>query len=208
MMNLSTTNDSINNSYQNINTNPNIYSQDFQNTKPQLTINPNTLNSNPFILPKSNINYKGLSSPKTDNLKLKIIEKDKIIFDYMKKEKDYIKSTENLKSSLQEKENEILKLKQDIKDLEFKLSKKDNILNQNKEQYSLITDEKQDIILKLQNENNDLNNKIINLNNIIKSYEQDKKNICEESQKNCEKIAELVNQIKKNENLLKIFKKK
>ncbi len=207
MMNLSTTNDSINNSYQNINTNPNIYSQDFQNTKPQLTINPNTLNSNPFILPKSNINYKPLSSPKTDNLKLKIIEKDKIIFDYMKKEKDYIKSTENLKSSLQEKENEILKLKQDIKDLEFKLSKKDNILNQNKEQYSLITDEKQDIILKLQNENNDLNNKIINLNNIIKSYEQDKKNICEESQKNCEKIAELVNQIKKNENLLKIFKK-
>ena len=207
MMNLSTANDSINNSYQNINTNPNIYSQEIQNSKPQLSINPNTLNSNPFILPKSNIKYKTLSSPKSDNLKLKIIEKDKIIFEYMKKEKEYIRSTDNLKSSLQEKENEILKLKQDIADLEFKLSKKENILNQKNEQYSIITDEKQDIILNLQNENNDLNNKIINLNNIIKAYEQDKLNICEENQKNNEKISELVNQISKNENLLKIFKK-
>ena len=38
-------------------------------------------------------------------MKLKIIEKDKIIFKYMKKEKECIRSTDNLKSALQEKEN-------------------------------------------------------------------------------------------------------
>ena len=197
-MNLSTTNETINNSYQNIN--------DFPNIKPQISICHNTLNSNPFILPNS-ISYKSLSSPKSENLKLKIIEKDKIIFDYMKKEKEFIKLIDNLKSSLKEKEDNINKLQQEIKELEFKYSKKDNILNQKSEEYSLITDEKQNLILNLQKENTELYNKIINLNNIIKTYEDNKKNNYEENQKNENKIMELINQISKNENLLKIFKK-
>ena len=207
-MNLSTTNETINNSYQDINTNKtiNIYSNEFQHIKPQLSKSPGTLNSNPFILPKSDINYKTFSSPKSENLKLKLIEKDKIIFDYMKKEKEYIKSIENLKSSLNEKEDIIIKLKQEIKELEFKFSKKENLLNQKNEECSLKTDEKQSLILNLQKENNDLYNKIINLNKVIKTYEKDKKNNYEENQKNSNKIIELVNQITKNENLLKMMK--
>ena len=197
-MNLSTTNETINNSYQNIN--------DFKNIKPQLSISPNTLNFDPFILP-NNSSYKSLSSPKSENLKLKIIEIDKVIFDYMKKEKEFIKLIDNLKSSMKEKEDNINKLQQEIKELEFKYSKKDNILNQKSEEYSLITDEKQNLILNLQKENNELYNKIINLNNIIKTYEDNKKNNYEENQKNSNKIMELINQISKNENLLKIFKK-
>ena len=124
----------------------------------------------------------------------------------MKKEKEYIKSIENLKSSLNEKEDIIIKLKQEIKELEFKFSKKENLLNQKNEECSLKTDEKQSLILNLQKENNDLYNKIINLNKVIKTYEEDKKNNYEENQKNSNKIIELVNQITKNENLLKMMK--
>ena len=206
MMNISTTNDTINDSYQNINTNNNLNSNDYLNSKPQLSISPNTLNSNSFSFPKSGINYKPLSSPKSDNLKLKIIEKDKIIFDYIKKEKEYIRLIDSLKSSLNEKEDQINKLDLEIKELEFKFSKKENTLNQKNEEYSLITDEKRNIILKLQKENNDLNNKILNLNNIIKTYEADKKNTYENYQENSNKIAELINQISKNEKIMKIFK--
>ena len=206
MMNLSTTNDSRNNSYQNFNCNSNIYSKENNFNKPQLSISPNTLNSNPFILPKRGINFKSSPSPKSDNLTLKIIEKDKIIFDLMKKEKENIKIIDNLKSSLKEKEDEIIKLMQEIKETELKFSQKEIILNQKKGEDLLITDEKQNTIIKLQKENNDLNNNIINLNNIIKVYEQEKKSNFEENKKNCEKISELINQIKRNENLLKMLK--
>ena len=208
-MNLSTTNETINNSYKDINTNKtiNIYSNEFQHIKPQLSISPGTLNSNPFILPKSDINYKTFSSPKSENLKLKLIEKDKIIFDYMKKEKEFIKSTENLKSVLKEKEDEIIKLKQEIKELEFKYSKKEYFLNIKNDEYSQISNKKDNLIISLQKENNNLNNKIINLNNVIKTYEASKINYFEENQKNHNKIGELINQITKNENLLKNFKK-
>ena len=202
-MNLSTTNETINDSYQNQNQNINMCT----NTKPQLSISPNTLNSNPFILPKNDgLNYSSLSSPKSGNLKLKLIEKDKIIFDYMKKEKEYLRAIDDVKSSLKEKEDEIAKLKQEIKEMEFKFSNKENLLNLQNEEYSMITDEKRNMISNLQKENNDLKNDIFKLNNIIKAFECDKKNMYEEHQKNGSKISELINQISKNEKILKIFK--
>ena len=202
-MNLSTTNETINDSYQNQNQNINMCT----NTKPQLSISPNTLNSNPFILPKNDgLNYSSLSSPKSGNLKLKLIEKDKIIFDYMKKEKEYLRAIDDVKSSLKEKEDEIAKLKQEIKELEIKFSNKENLLNLQNEEYSMITDEKRNMISNLQKENNDLKNDIFKLNNIIKAFECDKKNMYEEHQKNGSKISELINQISKNEKILKIFK--
>ena len=204
--NLSTTNETINNSCQNTNSNRNNYSKDFLNEKPQLSINQNTLNSNPFIMPKISINFKPLLSPKSDNLKLKLLEKDKIIFDYMKKEKEFTKSIDTLKLSLKEKETEITKLQQEIQLLEFKFSKKQNIINLKNEEFSQLNDEKQTLIIKLQKENNELNNKIINLNNIIKTYKDNQKNNYDNFQKNSEKITELINQIGKNENLLKMMK--
>ena len=206
MMNLSTANDSINNSYQNFISKANICTKEHQNIKPQLSISPNTLNSNPFILPKRGINYKSSLSPKSDNLTLKIIEKDKIIFDLMKKEKEYMKIIDNLKSSLKEKEDELIKLMQEIKETELKFSKKEIILNKKKEENLLITNENKNLITNLQKENNDLNDKIIDLNNIIKVYDQEKKRNFEESKKDSEKISELINQISKNENLLKMLK--
>ena len=202
-MNLSTTNETINNSYQNQNSNANLLSY---NAKPQLSTNQSTLNSNPFIMPKTSLNFKPLSSPKSDNLKIKILEKDKLIFDYMKKEKEFTKSIDILKSSLKEKENEILKLQQEIQLLEFKFSKKQNIMNLKNEEYTQLTDEKQNFILDLQKENNDLNNKIINLNNVIKTLEENQKNNYENFQKNSNKISDLINQITKNENILKMMK--
>ena len=203
-MNLSTTNETINDSYQNQNQNINMCS----NTKPQLSISPNTLNSNPFILPKTDgLNYSSLSSPKSGNLKLKLIEKDKIIFDYMKKEKEYLRAIDDVKSSLKEKEDEIAKLKQEIKEMEFKFSNKENLLNLQNEEYSMITDEKRNMISNLQKENNELKNDIFKFNNIIKAFECDKKNMYEEHQKNGSKISELINQISKNEKILKMFKK-
>ena len=204
MLNLSTTNNTINNSYQNIDTtNLNIYSEENKNIKPKL-LNNCIINSNQFIL---STDEKSLSSPKSENLKIKIIEKDKIIFDYMKKEREFIKSTENLKSVLKEKEDEIIKLKQEIKELEFKYSKKEYFLNIKNDEYSQISNKKDNLIISLQKENNNLNNKIINLNNVIKTYEASKINYFEENQKNHNKIGELINQITKNENLLKNFKK-
>ena len=70
---------------------------------------------------------KGKDNP--ENMKLNIIEKDKKIFDYMKLEKDYINTINNLKSSLEEKNIEILKLNQEKKELEYSLQKKDNLIN-------------------------------------------------------------------------------
>ena len=208
MLNLSTTNETINNSYQNQNTKQNIntYSKEFTCTKPQLSIDHNTLNSNPFIMPKTSLNFKPLLSPKSDNLKLKLIEKDKIIFDYMKKEKELMKSIDMLKSSVKDKEDEIIKLQQEIQLLEFKFSKKQNIINLKSEEYSLLSEEKQNLILNLQNENKQLNTKIINLNNIIKTYEDNQKNNYDNFQNNAQKISELINQITKNENILKMMK--
>ena len=199
MLNLSTTNNTINNSYQN--------SPENQNIEKQLSNNINIINSNPFILSNYEINNNSISSPKLENLKLKLIEKDKIIFDYMKKEKGYIKLIEDLKSTLKEKEDEIIKIQQEIKELEFKFSKKENILNIKNDEYSQISEKKENLIIDLKKENNDLNNQLINLKNVLKTYEDSKINYFEENQKNSNKIGELIIQITKNENLLKNLKK-
>ena len=198
-MNLSTTNDTITNSFQ--------CSKEFQNSKPQLSMNINTLNSSPFILENNGSNFKSLQTPKSENLKLKLIEKDQLIFKYMQNEKEHIKSIDNLKLLLREKEAEISKLQQDINEYELKITKKQNILNKKNEEYSLIADEKKNLIIKLQKENDDLNEKIMNLNNIIQTYKNNKKLDYEENQKNSNQISELIKQIEKNEALLKSMKK-
>ena len=199
MMNLSTTNDTINNSFH--------HSNELINSKPQLSMNLNTLNSNPIFLQKAEINYNSLPTPKSENLKLKLIEKDKTIFEYMKKEKEYIKTIENLKLLQKEKDEELIKFKEEIREFEIKLSKKENIINQKYEEFSLITDENKNLIKNLQKNNCDLNHKIIDLNNIIKAYENKKKINYEQNQKISGQIKDLISQIEKNEELLKSMKK-
>lgn len=175
----------------------NISKYEIKDNIQQLDLN-NTLNTNPFIMPKTQ---------NSDNLKLKLMEKDKIIFDYMKREKENEKIIEELKSALLEKDEEFLKLKEEIKELEYSFNKRHNITNQTNIQNSIINNENKNIISNLQHENDELKKNIIELNNIVKIYEQEKKGLYEECQKNSEKIENLINQLTKNEGVMKIFKK-
>ena len=176
MMNLSTTNDTINMD----NTN---YLQTKENEKPL----DSTLNKN-------------------ENMKINIIEKDRIIFNYMKQEKDYMNTINELKNDIKEKEIEILKLNQDKNELEYNLKKKENIIEQRTAQYKKENDELKNRIIYNEKEIENLKAESLNKENIIKLYDEDKKDTFEQNNKKNNDIFELINQIKKNETLLKNMK--
>ena len=158
MMNLSTTNDTINMD----NTN---YLQTKENEKPL----DSTLNKN-------------------ENMKINIIEKDRIIFNYMKQEKDYMNTINKLKNDIKEKEIEI------------------NIIEQRTAQYKKENDELKNRIIYNEKEIENLKAELLNKENIIKLYDEDKKDTFEQNNKKNNDIFELINQIKKNETLLKNMK--
>ena len=176
MMNLSTTNDTINMD----NTN---YLQTKENEKPL----DSTLNKN-------------------ENMKINIIEKDRIIFNYMKQEKDYMNTINKLKNDIKEKEIEIMKLNQDKNELEYNLKKKENIIEQRTAQYKKENDELKNRIIYNEKEIENLKAELLNKENIIKLYDEDKKDTFEQNNKKNNDIFELINQIKKNETLLKNMK--
>ena len=176
MMNLSTTNDTINMD----NTN---YLQTKENEKPL----DSTLNKN-------------------ENMKINIIEKDRIIFNYMKQEKDYMKTINELKNDIKEKEIEIMKLNQDKNELEYNLKKRENIIEQRTAQYKKENDELKNRIIYNEKEIENLKAELLNKENIIKLYDEDKKDTFEQNNKKNNDIFELINQIKKNETLLKNMK--
>ena len=176
MMNLSTTNDTINMD----NTN---YLQSKENEKPL----DSTLNKN-------------------ENMKINIIEKDRIIFNYMKQEKDYMNTINKLKNDIKEKEIEILKLNQDKNELEYNLKKRENIIEQRTAQYKKENDELKNRIIYNEKAIENLKAKLLNKENIIKLYDEDKKDTFEQNNKKNNDIFELINQIKKNETLLKNMK--
>ena len=176
MMNLSTTNDTINMD----NTN---YLQSKENEKPL----DSTLNKN-------------------ENMKINIIEKDRIIFNYMKQEKDLINTINELKNDIKEKEIEILKLNQDKNELEYNLKKRENIIEQRTAQYKKENDELKNRIIYNEKEIENLKAELLNKENIIKLYDEDKKDTFEQNNKKNNDIFELINQIKKNETLLKNMK--
>ena len=176
MMNLSTTNDTINMD----NTN---YLQTKENEKPL----DSTLNKN-------------------ENMKINIIEKDRIIFNYMKQEKDYMNTINELKNDIKEKEIEIMKLNQDKNELEYNLKKRENIIEQRTAQYKKENDELKNRIIYNEKAIENLKAKLLNKENIIKLYDEDKKDTFEQNNKKNNDIFELINQIKKNETLLKNMK--
>ena len=176
MMNLSTTNDTINMD----NTN---YLQTKENEKPL----DSTLNKN-------------------ENMKINIIEKDRIIFNYMKQEKDYMNTINKLKNDIKEKEIEIMKLNQDKNELEYNLKKRENIIEQRTAQYKKENDELKNRIIYNEKAIENLKAKLLNKENIIKLYDEDKKDTFEQNNKKNNDIFELINQIKKNETLLKNMK--
>ena len=138
-------------------------------------------------------------------LNIKLIEKDKIIFEFQKKEKENNNIIDELKNNLNEKNIEIMRLKQEKKELEYQLDKKEILLNKSDDNNIQQNKEINELILKYQNENENLKNEILNMKNILKLYEENKKENYEENDKNNKKIFELINQIKKNENLLQMF---
>ena len=138
-------------------------------------------------------------------LNIKLIEKDKIIFEFQKKEKENNNIIDELKNNLNEKNIDIMRLKQEKKELEYQLEKKEILLNKSDDNNIQQNKEINELILKYQNENENLKNEILNMKNILKLYEENKKENYEENDKNNKKIFELINQIKKNENLLQMF---
>jgi len=179
MINLLATNEkmSMNNSFEKINQNLLLSKE---NIKPNLICNSTPLN-------------------------IKLIEKDKIIFEFHKKEKENNNIIDELKNNLNEKNIEIMRLKQEKKELEYQLEKKEILLNKSDDNNIKQNKEINELILKYQNENENLKNEILNMKNILKLYEENKKENYEENDKNNKKIFELINQIKKNENLLQMF---
>ena len=145
---------------------------------------------------------------KPENMKINIIEKDKKIFDFMQQEKEYINIINELKSTLEKKDIEISELNQEKKELEYTLGKKDNIIKQNDKSNIIEIDELKNKIMNYQNEIENLKRKIMNKENIIKSYEESKRETYEQHNQKNKEIVELINQIKKNETLLKNMKKK
>ena len=169
IMNLSTSNDSMN------------------------VDNPNILFSKENILP--------------ENIKLNLIKKDKKILDYIQQEKEYNNIINELKSTIEKKDIEISELNQEKNELEYNIKKKEDIINQNEGKYINENNILKNKIINIQKEKENLKEKIINKENIIKSYEENKKDSYEKDNKKNYEILELINQIKKNENLLRNMKK-
>ena len=126
----------------------------------------NADNSN-VIFSKENI--------KQENLKISLIEKDKIILEFKQKEKNFINIINELKLSLQQKDIEISELNQEKKELEYNLEIKDKIMNQNTEKNITENNLLKNKIINYQKEIENLNEELMNKENIIKLYDENKR---------------------------------
>ena len=145
---------------------------------------------------------------KPENMKVNLIEKDKKILDFMQQEKNLVNIINELKSTLEKKDIEISELIQEKKELEYNLNKKENLMNQCNEKYLKENNGLKNRIINYQEEIEILKEKILNKENLIKSYDENKKETYEQHNKKNNEIYELINQIKKNEELLKNMKLK
>ena len=145
---------------------------------------------------------------KPENMKINLIEKDKKILDFMQQEKNLVNIINELKSTLEKKDMEITELIQEKKELEYNLNKKENLMNQCNEKYLKENNVLKNRIINYQEEIEILKEKILNKENLIKSYDENKKETYVQHNKKNNEIYELINQIKKNEELLKNMKLK
>ena len=179
----------------NLNTisNPNLSpkNNDPQVNQPQISYEPNlTTHSN-----NSNI---------IDKYKLQIIEKDQLLIEYKKKEKDLNKEITKLKLSLSSKDDIIFKLEDKIQELMHNLKTTENQTERKNTEFSEISKNYSDKINEILLENQNLKNKINNLNSVIETHEDDLKHIYLEKQKNEEEILNLREELKKKENMIDI----
>ena len=179
----------------NLNTisNPNLSpkNNDPQVNQPQISYEPNltTYSNNSNII---------------DKYKLQIIEKDQLLIEYKKKEKDLNKEITKLKLSLSSKDDIIFKLEDKIQELTHNLKTTENQTERKNTEFSEISKNYTDKINEILIENQNLKNKINNLNSVIETHEDDLKHIYLEKQKNEEEILNLREELKKKENMIDI----
>ena len=139
-----------------------------------------------------------------DKYKLQIIEKDKLLIELKKKEKDLNKEIANLKFSLSSKDDEIFRLEDKLQEYLHNLKNSENQTEKKLTEFSEISKNYNEKINSLMAENQNLKNKINNLNSVIETHEGDLKNIYFEKEKNEEEIKYLRDELKKKENMIDI----
>ena len=139
-----------------------------------------------------------------DKYKLQIIEKDKLLIELKKKEKDLNKEIANLKFSLSSKDDEIFRLEDKLQEYLHNLKNSENQTEKKLTEFSEISKNYNEKINSLMAENQNLKNKINNLNSVIETHEGDLKNIYLDKQKNEEEIKYLRDELKKKENMIDI----
>ena len=179
-------------------TNPNIATISNQNLSPQIN---DDLNSQLKISSEPNI----ISNSKSiDKYKLQIIEKDQLLIELKKKEKELNKEITKLKLSLSSKDDEIFKLEDKLQELLHNLKTNENQNERKNTEFSEISKNYAEKLNVIMLENQNLKNKINNLNSVIETHKEDIKHIYLEKQKNEEEINSLREELKKKENMIDI----
>ena len=199
------------NSYKN--TEP-IYSNNLERPKINNQNNNNPLNSiqsqnesNQMLYSFSfnnNLNNKNnIQENPNENLKLKIIEKDKIIFEYMKNEKELIKKITNLNNEISTKNQENYILNKQINQLKLNNNNFQNLNSGGSPipYKSNIDDENNNIVIKLNEEKNELINENTRLKFVIQNHENSIKKVYEQLNEK----EEYINNLKKELNEKNIF---
>ena len=175
--------------------------------------NPNeTLNNNGTTLIQPQISYEP-NLPSISNIvdkyKLQIMEKDRLLIDYKKKEKDLNKEITKLKLSLSSKDDEIFRLEDRLQELLHNLKNSENINEKKYTEMNETTKNYNDKINEMMHENQNLRNTINKLNSVIESHEETIKEAYLDKQKKEEEISNLKEELKKKENLIDVnFNKK
>ena len=175
--------------------------------------NPNeTLNNNGATLIQPQISFEPnlpSISNTIDKYKLQIMEKDRLLIDYKKKEKDLNKEITKLKLSLSSKDDEIFRLEDRLQELLHNLKNSENINEKKYTEMNETTKNYNDKINEMMHENQNLRNTINKLNSVIESHEETIKEAYLDKQKKDEEIISLKEELKKKENLIDVnFNKK
>ena len=157
-------------------------------TNPKYTIsNPNDFpKNNNLLLNPPKISYEpnlNTYSNSIDKYKLQIIEKDKLLIELKKKEKDLNKEIAKLKFSLSSKDDDIFRLEDKLQELLHNLKNYENQSQIKYNEFSEISKNYTNKINEIMEENKNLKNKINNLNSVIETHEENIKNIYLEKQK-------------------------
>ena len=179
-------------------TNPNITTISNQNLSPK---NNDELNDRPKISYDPIITS---NSKSIDKYKLQIIEKDQLLIELKKKEKELNKEITKLKLSLSSKDDEIFKLQDKLQELLHNLKTNENQNERKNTEFSEISKNYAEKLNEIMLENQNLKNKINNLNSVIETHKEDIKHIYLEKQKNEEEINSLREELKKKENMIDI----